>query len=189
MPREIEIQVKIENIQPLLGILKNKGKLKYQTRQVDKYYTPADRDFTVVRPIAEWLRLRDAEGEHSINYKNWHFSADGRSEYCDEHETPVENIEAMREIFQALKFRKLVAVDKTRQAWQYQDWEVAIDKIKNLGDFVEIEYKGNNNPEPKEETDKMIDFLKQLDGGKIERNYRGYPFQLLFPDEVKWEVM
>ncbi len=33
----------------------------------------------------------------------------------------------------------------------------------------------------------MIEFLKSHNIGKIERNYLGYPFQLLFPDEVEWE--
>jgi len=169
--------------------LKQGGKFKYQTRQLDEYYTPTDRDFTAVRPIAEWLRLRDAEGKCSINYKYWHYEADGRSNYCDEHESAVEDMPAMVNLFNALQFHKIVTVDKIRRAWQYQDWEIAIDKIKDLGDFVEIEYKGSKNPDPKQETDVMVKFIKDLGCGKIERNYLGYPFQLMFPDEVEWETM
>jgi len=33
----------------------------------------------------------------------------------------------------------------------------------------------------------MIKFLKNIGCGKIKRNYVGYPFQLLFPSEVKLE--
>lgn len=34
----------------------------------------------------------------------------------------------------------------------------------------------------------MVDFLKQVGCGKIIRNYVGYPFLMLFPSEVKYEV-
>jgi len=65
---------------------------------------------------------------------------------------------------------------------------VAVDSVKGLGDFVEIEYKGENeNADPKKVTEGMVDFLKKVGCGKIMRNYVGYPFQLLFPEEVKWE--
>jgi len=33
----------------------------------------------------------------------------------------------------------------------------------------------------------MVNFLKSIGCGKIERNYVGYLFQLLFPEEVKFE--
>lgn len=33
----------------------------------------------------------------------------------------------------------------------------------------------------------MVKFLKNIGVGKIKRNYVGYPSQLLFPDQVKWE--
>ena len=66
---------------------------------------------------------------------------------------------------------------------------VAIDSVKNLGDFVEIEYIGEDNKiDPKAMTEEMINFLKKVGCGKITRNYVGYPFLLLFPEEVKYEV-
>jgi len=189
MPKEIEIQVRLKTVNPLIKILNVEGLFQYEKRQVDEYYTPPHRDFTSVRPVKEWLRLRDMEGKYSLNYKNWHYDMNGKSNYCDEYETPLEYIEQVRNIFTALNYKKIVTVDKIRKAWQFRDWEVSVDQIRGLGDFVEIEYKGSENVNPKEETDKMVNFLKSLDCGKIERNYLGYPFQLLFPDEVNWEVV
>jgi len=88
----------------------------------------------------------------------------------------------------ALDFKPLIAVDKIRKTWTYKDYEIAIDSVKGLGDFVEIEYIGKAmDIEPKKVTQEMIGFLKNLDCGKIKRNYVGYPFQLMFPDEVKFE--
>ncbi len=187
MPKEIEIQVRIENIKPLLSLLEKEGDFQYEKRQVDEYYTPPHRDFIAVRPVKEWLRLRDAEGKHSLNYKNWHYDADGRSDYCDEYETPIEDIVQVRNMFVALDYKKIVTVDKQRKVWNYKEWEVSVDAVKDLGDFVEIEYKGSDAPDPRQTTDEMVQFLKDTGCGKIERNFLGYPFQLLFPDEIKWD--
>lgn len=185
---EIEIQVKIENSNPLLEFLNKNGKFKYETHQIDEYFIPAHRDFIAVRPINEWLRLRDSSGKLSINYKNWHRDENGKSIYCDEYELSIEDINRMKRIMQALNFKSVTIVDKTRKSWDYKDYEVSMDSIKELGDFVEIEYKGDDkNADPKKITAGMIKFLKDVGCGKIEQNHVGYPFQLLFPDEVKFE--
>jgi len=185
---EVEIHVQVENIRKLLAFLKKNGKFLEKKHQVDKYFTPAHRDFTSERPINEWLRLRDSSGKFSINYKNWHQEKDGRDHYCDEYESTIENLEQLENIFKAINTKPLVIVDKLRKAWLYKDFEVAIDSVKGLGDFVEIEYKGiNQKKKPSEITKEMVGFLKGLKVGEISRNYSGYPFQLLFPNEVKYE--
>lgn len=185
---EIEIQVRIENSRDLLKFLKKSAKFIAEEHQVDRYFTPADRNFISVKPVKEWLRLREASGKYSINYKNWHYDKDGRSQYSDEYETKIEEIEPFEKIFSALKMKQLATVDKTRKIWIYKSYEVAIDSVKKLGDFVEVEYKGkSSSKKPEEITKEMINFLKQHNCGIITRNYVGYPFQILFPDNVKTE--
>ena len=186
---EIEIQVNVENVQPLIEFLKANGDFQAEKHQLDEYFSPAHRDFIAVRPVAEWLRLRDADGKYSINYKNWHFDESGKSHYCDEFETKIEDINKIRNIFSVLNFKPLVTVDKLRKIWTYKDYEIEVDSVKNLGNFVEIEYIGENDKvEPTKITAEMVDFLKKLGCGKITRNYVGYPFLVLFPDEVKYET-
>lgn len=185
---EIEIQVRVEDSAPLTGFLEKNGSFKSEKNQIDQYFSPAHRDFTAQRPVAEWLRLRDAEGKYSLNYKNWHVDQDGKSQYCDEYETAIESLDAAAKILRAMDFRLLTSVDKVRKTWNYKDYEVAVDKVKDLGDFVEVEYKGAaGDADPKLITEQMVAFLKEVGCGGIERNYVGYPFLLLFPDEAKWE--
>jgi len=185
---EIEIQVSIENNKPLFDFLAKNAHYKSERRQIDEYFSPAHRNFLELRPLKEWLRLRNSGGNYSINYKNWHFDENGKSSYCDEYETKIEDINKIRKIFNVLNFKQVVLVDKLRKAWVYKDYEVSIDSVKNLGDFVEIEYIGNNeNADAKMITGEMINFLKDIGCGKIKRNYVGYPFQLMFPNEVKYE--
>ncbi len=189
MPKdiEIEIQVQVEKVKGLLVFLKKNGKFVSEEHQVDRYFSPAHRDFTSVRPVNEWLRLRDSSGKYLINYKNWHRGEDGRSHYCDEYELTLTDLGSMVKIFGVLDMKLLVIVDKRRKIWRYRDFEVSIDCVQGLGDFVEIEYKGRVKKDPTKVTASMIAFLKEHGCGKIARNYLGYPYQLLFPEELKLE--
>ncbi len=185
---EIEIQVNIEDSKRLMDFLKKNAEFISKEHQIDEYFLPAHRNFIGVRPVNEWLRLRDSEGKYSINYKNWHRDKNGKSYHCDEYETKIEDLAQLKKILKVLNFKFLVKVDKLRKIWRYKDYEIAIDSVRGLGDFVEIEYIGKDvNVNPEVITQKMVDFLKELNCGEIKRNYVGYPFQLLFPKETEYE--
>lgn len=185
---EIEIQVIVDDTGNLINFLDKNATFQEESHQVDEYFSPAHRDFTGVRPTKEWLRLRDSNGKYSINYKNWHFDEEGRSDYCDEYETGIDDLAQLRKMLNALNFKPLVKVDKLRKTWIYNDYEIAVDSVVGLGDFVEIEYIGKEEEvDPKKITEGMVGFLGDVGCGRIERNYVGYPFQLLFPQEVKTE--
>ncbi|KKU91292.1 MAG: hypothetical protein UY23_C0002G0031 [Candidatus Jorgensenbacteria bacterium GW2011_GWA1_48_11] len=177
---EIELQTKVERLAPLLAFLEKEGKFESDNHQRDEYFTPVHRDFLAPRPIEEWFRLRDSNGKYSINYKKWHFDGEGRGLYADEHETKIENPEAMRKILATLDFKPVIVVDKERKIWRYKDYEISVDSVKNLGDFVEIEYYGDSHhSNHKEIMDGMISFLKGLGCGTLEINHSGYPALLL----------
>jgi len=186
--KEIEIQVRIENNVNLFLFLHKEAKFIGEQHQIDRYFTPAHKNFIQVRPVNEWLRLRDSSGKFSINYKNWHNEIDGKRDYCDEYETPIESLEQMEKIFGVLDMKEVVTVDKVRKLYVYQQYEIAIDSVNGLGDFVEIEYKGEIKKQtPTQITSGMVAFLKKIGCGKIARNSGGYPFQLLFPNEVVFD--
>ncbi|HEY4496668.1 MAG TPA: class IV adenylate cyclase [Candidatus Paceibacterota bacterium] len=186
--KEIEIQVKLGDGKPLLEFLGKNADFKGEYHQIDEYYTPPHKDFSASRPVNEWLRLRDSEGQYSINYKYWHYDGDEKSRYCDEYESRIEDIDTLRKIFKALDFRSVVTVDKYRKIWIYKHFEITMDDVKNLGDFVEIEYIGEStNLNPAEINKEMINFLKDVGCKDIQRNYVGYAFSLMARDEVKWE--
>lgn len=182
---EVEIKVKVEKIEPLLEFLEKKGKFKGEKHQIDRYFTPAHRDFLSARPTKEWLRIRNSDGKASITYKDYHYDETGKSLYCDEYETEVVDEKQIEKIFAAINIKQLTVVDKVRKIWMWSDFEIAVDSVKNLGDFVEVEFKGDvGKKTPKEISKSMINFLKQFDLGKITRDYVGYPFMLMFPNEV-----
>lgn len=186
---EIEIHVRIEKVSALLKFLEKNGKFESEKHQIDEYYSPTHRDFLQVRPITEWLRLRNADGKYTITYKNWKTEADGKTYSCDEYETSLGDIEQLKRIFLALNLKSIVTVDKLRKNWIYEDYEVSIDSVKDLGNYVEIEYIGKEKQaDPKSVTLEMVQFLKNTKCGIIERDYQGYPFALLFPKEIVREI-
>jgi adenylate cyclase class 2 len=190
MNKEIEIKVKIQDSRELEKLLAKDGKFKFESKQMDQYYTPAHRDFMAQKPVEEWLRVRDEEGTYSINYKKFDYSNSSRANYCEEYEIKVESAEELKKILQLLDFKLLTDVDKLRKCWDLGDYEIALDTVKNLGDFVEIEYKADSSSaDPKKITDEMVAFLKNVGCGEITRCYRGYPSLLLFPEDPDNEVV
>ena len=184
---EIEIQVKIEKTAQLLRFLKKNGTFIHKTHQIDEYYTPKHRNFTKVRPVKEWLRIRKSGKGTSVTYKNWKHGKDGKCYHCDEYQTGIDDYKQIKNIFQVLNIKLLGKVDKQRQVWKYKSFEVSFDKVRGLGSFIEIEYKGKIKKKIKEIVSDMIFFLKSQNCGKIHRNQIGYIFMILFPKEIEFE--
>lgn len=185
MYKEIEIQARIENSNDIRKLMTAEAVLVSENRQIDQYYVPAHRYFLKVKPTEEWFRIREEKGIFSVNYKKWHYE-NGIGIYADEFETSIGDKETYEKILEALNFKKIVTVDKTREKYNYKEYEVAFDAVVGLGDFVEIEWKGDQNTNPKEVTDNMFDFLKDNNCGKVQNTNGGYPMSLLFPEDVKY---
>lgn len=59
--------------------------------------------------------------------------------HCDEYETSLGKGNALRKIFISTDFRSIVTVDKLRTTFPYKGFEIAVDIVKELGTFCEIE--------------------------------------------------
>lgn len=178
---EIEIKISVKSFTKILEFLKKNASFNPPIKhQIDNYYSPKHRNFIDFDPINEWLRLRESNGKYYITYKNYHYDENKKSDYCDEYESEIKNIGQLYKILNVLDFKFIVCVEKIRDVWRYKDYEISLDLVTNLGKFIEIEYKGEDNKKtPVEITDEMINFLKKVGYEKINRNYFGYPYLLL----------
>jgi len=150
---EVEIKIKLKSHKKIREKLKKIGKLKKTIRQIDEYYIPCQRDFFAKKPKPiEWLRIRtnyNKKGIKTIFEYDKHFDKkDGSQGYAKEYETEVSDVKSLRKILTFLDFKKIIIIDKKREYWYAGKFEIALDTVKNLGKFIEIEaYKDFKNTE------------------------------------------
>ena len=146
--------------------------------QKDTYFIPIQRDFLNVKYPFEWLRLRESQKGFSINYKHFYPENVEKTDYCHEFETKIENVESMKKIFRSLDIKETVIVEKVRTTWIFEEVEIVIDEVKDLGPYLELETTTHfeNPPEAKKFLYKILKKLNAEVGGE---ELRGYPFMIL----------
>lgn len=176
---EIEIRFPLINFEKAKEYLDKKAKLISQkVFQKDTYYVPVHRDFLKSKYVYEWLRIRESQKGKFLTYKHFHPENVKITDYCDEYESKVENIDAIYKIFEALDMKEVIVVEKYRNIWMYKDVEISVDVVTNLGSFIELEVTKNfkDKKEGKKYLREILDELKIKVG---EEDTLGYPFMLL----------
>ncbi len=179
---EIEIKVKMDNFEEIRTKVAAIGNLIKSIKQVDDYFVPCQRDFFAHKPRpVEWLRIRTNPDKAIFEYdKSINKKENGGQECAEEYETEILNPEEFIKILNFLDFKKVITVNKQREYWNCEDFEIALDRVAGLGDFIEVEAKGNfgNNFKAKEACLKFLEDLGIKDAEKIQIN-KGYPVLLL----------
>jgi len=107
-------------------------------RQVDTYYDAPHRDFA---ETDEALRVREEVTEHdestAITYKGP--LIDDASKSREEHQTRVQDREAIEGILDGLGFEPAETVEKDRERFDLNGYTVTLDTVDGLGEFVEVE--------------------------------------------------
>ena len=175
---EVEIQVIIKNPEKTEERLNEVGKFVKSRKQVDKYFVPPYRDFFAAKDMPdEYLRVRHEEDKNHLNYSFLHFGEDGWLRSTDEYETLVDKPEVVEEIFNKIGLILKVTVTKTRKYFDCGDFEVTLDQIEDLGDFMEVEAKKDFGGVDK--TRKACeDFLSSLNVEYEIQREMGYPRML-----------
>lgn len=177
--KEIEIKLPLNNVEKVKKFLNDNAKLiAKDIFQRDTYYTPAHRDFLQAKYPFEWLRLRESTKGISVNYKHFHPENVEVNEYCDEYESNIDNIDALKKIFKSIDCKEIVVVDKVRTTWMSDNIEIVIDDVKNLGSFIELEAT-SYFADPKEGKKFLFKKLEELNADVGTEDLRGYPFRLL----------
>lgn len=179
--KEIEIELKfpLRNPEELIAELNEKAKLiAKDIFQKDTYFVPPHRNFLENKYPYEWLRLRETNKGASLDYKHFYPENTEKTDYCDEFQSEVNNVNAIRKIFKSLDFKESVIVEKSRTIWEFKEVEIAVDNVKELGFFIELEAK-NDFENPKEGKKFLYNILNELNAEVGEEDLRGYPFLAL----------
>ncbi|MFH1088747.1 MAG: class IV adenylate cyclase [Patescibacteria group bacterium] len=175
---EVELTFELNDPESAQAKIKSVAEAKGEIYQKDTYYTPKHKNFVEQKPISDWLRIRETDKGNEVNFKHWHNQDDVKAVSCDEYETKVEDIEQVRKIFQKLEISELVVVEKKRTIYQYQDIEIVLDQITDLGWFIELEAKGEYRS-IEDAKERLYSVLKKLDIKVGEQDFKGYPHRLL----------
>ena len=176
---EIELRFPLKNPKDVINFLNTNAKpISKDLFQKDTYFTPIHRDFLNVKYPYEWLRLRETNKENSLNYKHFYPENVEKTDYCDEFEIKIDNIELMKKILLNLNFKKIVVVEKSRSTWMFKDVEIAVDEVKDLGSYIELEAK-NHFEDPKKGKEYLYSILEELNAEVGEEELRGYPFMVI----------
>ncbi len=175
---EVEIKIKIDNFRKIKDKLREYGKPVKSTKQIDEYYVPCHRDFFAQKPFpVEWLRIRTNPDRTIFEYdKSINKDSKGEQDYAEEYETEISKPDELRKILKFLDFKKAVTVEKEREVWDCNNFEICLDKVRDLGFFIEVEARGNFK-NPKEAKKACYDFLNKLGVNATPENSinTGYP--------------
>ena len=186
--KEIEILVEVyDSIDKIKELLK-----KYEyvglKHTIDEYYYDPNNSF--LKPdknnqLSHCLRLRSKNKEYSITYKDDVFE-NGKWLYSNEYETKVEDINMLKEIFNRLGLKKFIEINNKKEIYKTDKYEIALEDVKDLGLFMEVEYCTNedvNVVEVKKEIQNFIDKLNikvsdELNMGKPEMYLRKHNIKI-----------
>ncbi len=173
---EIKIKVTQDKFASLNLYMQKNAQFLNSSQQIDKYYQPTYRKFlNNDKDIKEWLRIGIRGNKKILNYKNWHSNM-----YCDEYEVEIDNETNLSKIFEILGLEEIAIVNKTRTTYFYLDkYEVALDYVKDLGYFIEIEVK-KYSEEAVKEYDNLLKLAQKLELNLNDIDKKGYPYHVIF---------
>jgi adenylate cyclase class 2 len=133
---EIELKVKVESLDPVRNNLKLYGAgFGELVHEHDIYYNAPHRDFGITD---EALRVRYTDRRAVVTYKGAK-RKDLMLKAREEINTAVESGPAFETLLHRLGFTKTAEVDKTREYYHLGTVSIALDTVRDLGTFVEIE--------------------------------------------------
>lgn len=176
---EVELKYRLKNIQTVIEFLTKNAKFKHDKNQHDVYYNHPHRNFLEdINNVCEWLRIRVYGNKAEITYKDYLPRDSKIKTHCTEFETTVASYDQLTKILGALNFKKLIDVIKYRRSWDFKDTEISIDIVKDLGEFIEIEYTGKlDNIEAIRKY--LFEIMKMIPAEVGDLDTKGYPYLLL----------
>ena len=129
---EVELRVRIEeDIEPKL--LEMNAKKESSSFQMDEYFKFS---LDVDRKLVIRIRKKD-NGSSLLTFKG--SSKHEEDIAWQEWETKIEDEEVLKKLLLSNGLEKVVCIEKNRQTYKLDNFEINIDKIKGLGSFVEVE--------------------------------------------------
>lgn len=135
------------------------GELASSEQQIDKVFgRPEDLDenHTIIDGHFS-SRIRQKGGKISLDFKEIK-----RGQSGIDISAPINSIETGVKLLTALDFEEAFTVSKIRDTYKLKDFEICLDQVEQLGNFIEIEWIGSGEDYSKALQD-CESLLKEID--------------------------
>jgi adenylate cyclase, class 2 len=169
MKKEIEVKAKVEDLNILKKKLEELGCVfSLPTEQKDTIFVNFDSDFTAFMPGTNLLRIRETNSKIIFTLKQ----PQSNELDCIEKEIEVSDKEQLKDILELMGFHEAIQVHKIRTKTKFNELEICLDEVKELGTFVEVEKITDGDGETVQ--NELLNFLESLGVSRENRVTRGY---------------
>ena len=189
MSKEIEVRIQIDEsfLESIKSWLDTNAEYQGEIRHKEYYLNNPSSTFLFTAPegykdARDFLRVRFTPEGDSFCLKRFHDDPVAkRPLYCDEHEVTVSDGDTVLELMRSLGYTDQTLVQKIRNTYRFDDFEIVLDRVTNAGLFMEVELKvevANAQVGLK----LIYDFLRSIGVTKFKLQTRGYVSMLWNPD-------
>ncbi len=158
---EVEIRARVEVFDEIKKALREMDAdfVKKET-QIDRIFG-SDKFLDSNNMIIEGglsARIREVDGKSKLEFKEiLREKSRGIELSCD-----VPNTETAVRMLKKLDFEEAFTVKKDRETYFYDGFTICLDKVKELGNFIEIEKMTNSEEKTKDIKQECLNLLKKL---------------------------
>lgn len=167
---ELEIRAKIANLDKLqekLNKLEGIKKKSSSQREVDTYLKHGKDDDRLLI-----FRIRRKKKKALLTLKTKSFSGDDI--LWRDIDIPFNEPDRLEDILMNSGYVYVTLIDKIRDSFQYKDFEINIDNVRELGQFIEIEYLLSDETEKNGKLKEMKQILRDLGISNKDVIQKGY---------------
>lgn len=156
--KEVEVKIRIDDADATVAALEKQGCVFSQTIvQRDIVYIANDQPTVPVPAGVNVLRIRVEKDRKIFTLKRSDF---GNNLSKLEHEVEIEDEARMGEIIKLLDYKIIADTTKARRKCKIENFEICVDRVNELGDYLEIEEMTDRDP--KQAQREMLEFLEKL---------------------------
>ena len=167
--REIEVKAKVRNIKSLIDKAKHLGIIFSDPfAQVDTTY-----ETKLSKHDPDWniFRIRKQGNKTILTMK---YKASTRSRDNHERESIIENALEVADMLERVGYSRGVTIRKNRKIAKYNNLEICLDEVDDLGTFIEIEKLADDNANVDTIQSELWNILLELGIDPKDRVHKGY---------------
>ena len=165
---EVEVKAKVENLNEIRKTLSDMGAIfKEKLFQKDAVNKLKGEEKNV-EPGSFMLRIREEKKKNYLTFKAF----TDRFGAWEEYETEISDPKEMDKMLKRIGFVTVMTLTKEREPGKIGKYSFNLDKIKELGDYIEIEIITDDSKSAQEE---IMKFFRSLGINEDQFERRGYP--------------